>query len=333
MMMKRFFSYLLSLSLMSTSVVNAGFQDEIPDVETSMQMADLADLVYDVHSQDSNNIPSGYELIFFQETDYEDTEAVIVTHENRLIVSFRGTEGGADVMTDLEAVLTRFGPSGEIIEAGYVHQGFNDAVFDENITDNIESTIKSALDDNPSLELYFTGHSLGGALATLCATYLATKMDNDMTVINFGSPRVGDEDFKNWARSLTNVAIWRFVNDNDAVPRLPALRMWHPGHLIQLEDDQAYLFYQQTGDEDLGYAGVWGSWNRRAVVTDHWMDNYVSYISVKSVVEPETYYVDHFAQDGEYTHVEDQKYTKIRQELEAKSIRGKAEKMSGEAMA
>lgn len=63
------------------------------------------------------------------------------------------------------------------------------------------------------------------------------------------------------------------------------------------------------------------------------MDKYLSYVEVKSVVDPETYYVANFELEGECKHVEEPKYIKMRQEMEAKNIRGKEEKMSGEAMA
>ena len=70
-----------------------------------------------------------------------------------------------------------------------------------------------------------TGHSLGGALATLAAA----RHQADV-LWTFGAPRVGDALF---ARSLAGTAIGRVVNGNDPVPAVPPPgRPWrfrHPG--------------------------------------------------------------------------------------------------------
>ena len=59
----------------------------------------------------------------------------------------------------------------------------------------------------------FTGHSLGGALATL-----AGALEQPDLVCTFGAPKVGNADFYS-LRSAA--ACWRFVNAKDLVPRLP----------------------------------------------------------------------------------------------------------------
>lgn len=64
-----------------------------------------------------------------------------------------------------------------------------------------------------------TGHSLGGAIATLCAQYLSDYIPNVVTY-TFGSPRVGDYLFAD----LFNITIsnsYRVVNKDDIVPHLP----------------------------------------------------------------------------------------------------------------
>jgi hypothetical protein len=51
-----------------------------------------------------------------------------------------------------------------------------------------------------SWHVYITGHSLGGALATLFAVELSSKLaksggQTQITMYNFGSPRVGNKQF------------------------------------------------------------------------------------------------------------------------------------------
>ena len=70
-----------------------------------------------------------------------------------------------------------------------------------------------------------TGHSLGGALANLCAVDLQYNFSPDVSVevYTFGAPRVGNKAFvDSYNRRVPNT--WRFVNGNDVVCGLP--RRW-----------------------------------------------------------------------------------------------------------
>jgi triacylglycerol lipase len=71
-----------------------------------------------------------------------------------------------------------------------------------------------------------TGHSLGGALATLCAVDIQYNFSNKVAVdiYTFGAPRVGNNGFReSFNRRVPNS--YRFVYGMDIVPALP--RPWH----------------------------------------------------------------------------------------------------------
>jgi hypothetical protein len=73
--------------------------------------------------------------------------------------------------------------------------------------------------------VFLTGHSLGGALATLCAHDLALRAWSrrpQLVMVNFGSPRVGNRAFAEDFNKLVPRA-WRVVNRNDAVAAVPRL--------------------------------------------------------------------------------------------------------------
>ena len=55
---------------------------------------------------------------------------------------------------------------------------------------------------NPVKSIIVTGHSLGGAIATLAGLDLKRKYGYKVTLINFGSPRVGNEAFYFKVREL-----------------------------------------------------------------------------------------------------------------------------------
>ena len=52
-----------------------------------------------------------------------------------------------------------------------------------------------------SIPVLATGHSLGGALATLAAVDIKKKLGGDVEFINFGSPRVGNKEFFDYFHS------------------------------------------------------------------------------------------------------------------------------------
>jgi hypothetical protein len=91
--------------------------------------------------------------------------------------------------------------------------------------------------------------------------------EKKVTMVTFGQPRIGNEEFKTWTEMglTSNLQQWRFVLDNDAVPRKfwRTIGFFHSGHLIHLEPDdpKATAYYRQSGDTELGFDGVPGRWN------------------------------------------------------------------------
>ena len=127
------------------------------------------------------------------------------------IVSFRGTDKDDDrnVRSDEDTLA--------VARDGYVvHRGFAlalDQVWD--------SEIKSMLDDflkvSPAAPIFFTGHSLGAALATIAVTRFE---GNNCALYTIGSPRIGDEAFVRAVLQKTK-RVFRFVNGQDIVTQIP----------------------------------------------------------------------------------------------------------------
>jgi hypothetical protein len=135
-----------------------------------------------------------------------------------------------------------------------------------------------------------TGHSLGGAMATLASVRLASEGYTVRAVYTFGSPRVGDRAFRRKYR-LPN---YRFVNDDDLVPHLPfswcykhvgTLRLMHEGtdltesrpawvakkRRLATKAKQIHRAHRNT--IDVLYDLFDFDW-----LTDHYLDRYVSAI-------------------------------------------------------
>ena len=77
-------------------------------------------------------------------------------------------------------------------------------------------------------KIWMTGHSQGAALATLAAS----RHGQIQGLYTFGSPRVGDRDFK---RNFRTTA-YRFVNHHDIVAQVPPAAIYcHVGHLRYID--------------------------------------------------------------------------------------------------
>ena len=90
---------------------------------------------------------------------------------------------------------------------------------------NMEVEVKALVSRNPSYQIWVTGHSLGGAMASLASTWLAhyeIAPRKNIILYTFGMPRVGDYDYALQHDQLVNNS-WRVVNEGDMVPHFPSL--------------------------------------------------------------------------------------------------------------
>ncbi|KAJ3459934.1 hypothetical protein MRS44_016007 [Fusarium solani] len=81
--------------------------------------------------------------------------------------------------------------------------------------------IRSTAARNPGFRIAITGHSLGGAIASLAAAELRNNGYN-VDLYTFGAPRVGDDALSTY---ITNQAggNYRVTHYNDPVPRVPPM--------------------------------------------------------------------------------------------------------------
>ena len=81
----------------------------------------------------------------------------------------------------------------------------------------------SALSGTSGYQVIFTGHSLGGAVASIMALYMTedgiiSKSKHRTTIVTFGQPKTGDLAFKNKIMSIAKVI--RIVRDHDKVTEI-----------------------------------------------------------------------------------------------------------------
>lgn len=184
---------------------------ELPRLVQSLLFAELAAASY----FDEPHAAEVVRQIGFKGSQYFDrdgAQAYIFWNDSDCVVSCRGTEPNEwnDIRADVNAV-------GVLTEAfGTVHKGFKEEV------DDLWPMLEDALIKN-NKTLWFTGHSLGGAMATICAGRCFLSEINSMpqALFTYGSPRVGDKRFVNFVELDHS----RWVNNNDIVTRVPPVWM------------------------------------------------------------------------------------------------------------
>lgn len=84
-----------------------------------------------------------------------------------------------------------------------------------------KAAVATAVAAHPAYTIVATGHSLGGAVATLAAAYLRAA-GYSVDLYTYGSPRVGNDYFANFVTAQTG-AEYRVTHLDDPVPRLPPI--------------------------------------------------------------------------------------------------------------
>jgi triacylglycerol lipase len=146
------------------------------------------------------------------------TFGYIATHQNggntETFVCFRGTHFLSEWLDDADLPLIDFQFRSN---AGLAHMGFQ-AVYE-----TVQQSILDLLKKNQTQSLTILGHSLGAALATICALDMSVSASAGHPpahVFPIASPRVGDEAFRNTFDAVLPDCV-RIVNKPDIVPHLP----------------------------------------------------------------------------------------------------------------
>lgn len=146
----------------------------------------------------------------------EDTQAYVAGSGGMVVVAFRGTEPVRlrDWLSDAGTLLAPHG-SGK----GMVHVGFEQAL--GSVHDEIAATVDEFRDGDQ--RVWFTGHSLGGALAMLAAarTHLGEPGAPVAGVCTFGQPRTCDPFLAGAYDEVLGDRTLRYVNNSDIVPQVP----------------------------------------------------------------------------------------------------------------
>lgn len=168
-------------------------------------------------------------------------QGAVVSHRDFVCFAFRGTDQISDWLDNVNI-------SRERTLFGEFHRGFwrsTQDVLPDMIRkwEELRSERRRAAQEKDSDELvvpqpplFLTGHSLGGAMTTIAAAYLANEDKPFLGAYTFGQPRSMTLDTSRLFNSWTTGRVHRFHNNNDLVPRVPGRLMGysHVGKLVYI---------------------------------------------------------------------------------------------------
>ncbi|MGI0486561.1 lipase family protein [Pantanalinema rosaneae CENA516] len=200
-----------------------------------------------------------------------DTDGVVMSNNEVIIVVFRGTELSASwssrvrdfIRTNTNIVKAPMSDFGTDIK---VHSGFWNA-FQEVRDDIIRLVNKHRTSQQ---RIWVTGHSLGGAQAVLTAITLQAQSIPVQGLYTYGCPRIGNEQF---SRLFARMNVQRYVYALDLVPMLPDDLFLGYRHVGKTNNIRVLPFpgagpYDSSLDLDSPEVRMWGN------VKDHDVQRY-----------------------------------------------------------
>ena len=163
--------------------------------------------------------------------DAKSVKAIFAYSSRFAVLSFRGTKSvnWVNSAVDLAAFSVREEPlpseaatvqsDGQKSTEGSparVHAGFWFAFNTE--WSDIRCCLESYRAKHPLSPIFFTGHSMGAAFATMA---MAQFRGGKAALYTFGSPRVGNKAFCEEVRKNADLGIFRFVNNRDLMTNVP----------------------------------------------------------------------------------------------------------------
>jgi len=246
----------------------------------ALAMAKVSLLAYKGKMFVGKVVTDNWRMSQFQFFDVQDTQCFVCANKELILLAFRGTKSIRDWITDAKAAFVSWRTFGK------VHKGFHKAL--NYVWDDVITCIQDFHTNGQSV--WLTGHSLGGALATLAFPQIVGLHMDVRGMYTFGQPRTGNKTFAARFDAKHRYRSFRVVNNEDLVTRIPPRLMTyrHIGRIYYF-DDKGVL---HRGIEWWRVVlNRWASVNRRATarydelreqnpngVADHFLENYIKNI-------------------------------------------------------
>ena len=269
------------------SLQQLGFENTLPDIllqnylvlkEFKEAKSKLEKKGYDVHDgYVEAAVKTGADKVSI---DLSGGRALVSTKDDMMFIIYRSTSGDRtdftkNVLTDLDgALISPEWYDGENSDSILIHRGFDTEY------SRFRNTILNIAARTESKKFIVSGHSLGSALAALTALDLSSNYKYDVSVVTFGSPRVGNKDYRQ--------VMEKYVPDNYRIyfPDDPIVSI--PGLLFEYEHAGIALGISSEGTQNnkistdnFGIAAYKSIFNENFKV--HQIGNYIK--SINTILE------------------------------------------------
>jgi hypothetical protein len=198
--------------------------------------------------------------------NYKASFGTLKRDRNIVVLVFRGTANFQNFLADINFKLAKLtDKDNKPCPKCLVHVGFRNAykdnlrprlriMFSQYILNKLKS---DNLSSEKSMSIYFIGHSLGGALASIAAydtgVYLASQNISNVKLglVTFGAPRVGNAEFAKYMNEQLGLNInIRITYKNDPIIKVPwQSKFIHSGTEYNFTDLKNYKRLPQNVDE------------------------------------------------------------------------------------
>jgi triacylglycerol lipase len=235
------------------------------DKALALKLANASLLAYNQLGDPAQfTMPPGYTLVAQFTADvlgHNELFGFLMKSATDAVLAFRGTD---DFPDDIADIRYNQAPYPYDSNAGLTHIGFT------YVYESCRAAVIAAVTALPGgLTLYITGHSLGGAVATLAALDVAVNSPFKQPIVyTIASPRVGNPaSASRFDSTLVTSPIysWRVVNMFDIVPLLPPRDIFDPL-------DITMYYYQHVTD----YVPV--AFFKGGAIANHRLENYIEAI-------------------------------------------------------
>jgi predicted lipase len=145
----------------------------------------------------------------------DNVQGIIGYMDRTMVIVFRGSDEFKDWVFNFTTA-KQYVPYGNYESFVRVHKGWSE-LYKETVRNHLHYLVK----DRKPKNIIVTGHSLGGALATLCSVDLQYNFPSiEIACVTFGSPKVGNKSFiESFNKRVPDT--YRYVYGRDWAPLFP----------------------------------------------------------------------------------------------------------------